>query len=108
METHTANYEQLAEFVDALIAKKYPDKPEEELEAIREEAVADLADRIDSAVLDALDPDQLQEFNDLLDQDDEAAYDNFFTKHNLSLDKITEAAMTDYAKSFLGDLYGQE
>lgn len=102
----------MAEFVDALINKKYPEKTGDELAVLREEAINSLESQINSAILEDLSEPQLAELNDLLDAGDEAStpvtYRDFFKRAGVDVNQKTKTAMTAFAQEFLGDLYGNE
>lgn len=102
---YTADYEQMAKFVDALIAQKYPGEPAENYQSLREELISQLSDQIDAATFDKLTKDQQQEFNQLAESDnsdDALIYLGFFEKLGLDFGEIVKDAMVKFGTKFLG------
>ena len=102
MENYLIERETLAKFVDSLIAKKT--QPIENLEALREESIKKLYDRIGQAIFGSLTKSQLDEINTLLDQNetDGQAFQDFFSRAGINLEEVVTKAMQDFGVEFLG------
>ena len=82
----------LEEFVDELIKQKpLPAANAEELNALREESIRSLDDKIGDAIFDSLNSEQLAEFNQILDSDEDSSeiYQDFFEKAGIDLKSLT-------------------
>ena len=103
MDDYLVDRETLSQFVDELIKKKalVVDNVEE-LNQIRENSIMALDDQISTAVFSSLTQAQIDELNILLDQDESADYEEFFTKYNINIHEIVKNAMQDFANNFLG------
>ncbi|MBQ9180850.1 hypothetical protein IJ135_02020 [Candidatus Saccharibacteria bacterium] len=104
MDKTSAEYAKMAEYVDALIAKKYPGRPLEAYQDLREETIKSLDSYIDSAVVDSLNPTQLADFDQLLDREDadESVFQNFFAKSGIDFNECVQNAMVNFGREFLG------
>ncbi len=102
MENYLIERETLAEFVDSLIAKK--PQPIENLDALREESIRKLDDRISQAIFGNLNSDQLDEIDAILDRDDtdDQVFQDFFDRAGVNLKEVIAKAMQDFSKEFLG------
>lgn len=102
MENYLIERETLAEFVDSLIAKK--PQPIENLDALREESIRKLDDRISQAIFGNLTKDQLDEIDAILDRDDadDQVFQDFFDRAGVNLKEVIAKAMQDFSKEFLG------
>ena len=106
MDNYLIDREALSRFVDELIKNKTLSVSNaEELNAKREEAIKALDEKISLAIFRNFTPEQNTEFNQLLDREDttEATFENFFQKTGLDIEKITNDALAEFAKEFLGD-----
>lgn len=102
MENYLIERETLAEFVDSLIARKT--QPIENLDALREENIKKLDDRISQAVFGSLTKNQLDELNIMLDQDEDndQTFQDFFNRAGVNLEKVVTDTMQNFGKEFLG------
>lgn len=105
MNDYLIDREVLEKFVDELIGKKtLPVDNIEELNNLREKSVKELDDKIGMAIFGEFTQAQNEEFNQLLDQNNENpdTYREFFAKHNINIEKITLDTMEAFAQEFLG------
>lgn len=105
MDDYLIDRETLGQFVDELIKKKaLPVDSAEELNNLREESINALDKKIGIAIFTSLSDEQLDEYNAILDRDEESAevFEDFFNKSGLDLEKIITDSMQSYAKEFLG------
>lgn len=105
MDDYLLDRETLSKFIDELIKKKpLPVNSEEELNTLREESIKALDKKVGLAIFNSLSDEQLDEYNAMLDREEESAevFDQFFDKAGLDLEKIISKAAEDYAKEFLG------
>ena len=88
--------------VDSLIAKKT--QPIEDPDALREETIKKLDDRISQSIFGSLTKNQLDEINTILDQDetDDQAFQDFFNRAGVDLETIITKTMQDFGNEFLG------
>lgn len=95
----------MAEFVDALIAKKYPGEPAEHYADLREQAVQALDNYTEDKLIGQLTEEQQQRLNELAeaDGDPSAAFLNFFIQSGIDFNQIMQTAMLEFANSFLND-----
>lgn len=102
--TYPADYEQMVEFVEALIAKKYPGEPTENHAAERDQAIAALSDQIEDNVIAGLDESQQQQLNAIAEQDGDVqtAFLTFLTQSGVNLNQIIKDTMLEFANKFLG------
>ena len=104
MDNYLIDRETLGKFVDELMAKKaLPERDAADAEKYREEKIAELDRRISFAIVDALNDEQLVEFNNIMDRDDSPeSYRVFFEKAGINVeDKIAEG-MRSFGEDFLG------
>lgn len=96
--------EQLTEFVDALIARKYPGEPIENHTSDREAAIEALTDAVETELVNRLDEDQQRSLNAIAEQDGDtpAAFLDFLTKAGINFNQIVKDTMLEFANSFLG------
>lgn len=101
---HGADYEQAAEFVDALLAKKYPGEPITNHKELREQAIQTLNDRLDDAIVANLTEEQRSELDALAADsgDDSSAFLSFFIKQGVDLTQIFQSTMIKFGNEFLG------
>lgn len=107
---HTADYQHAAEFVDALIAQKYPDGAPtganaEDHTDLREQIIKTLNDEIESRLVDRLTDEQQDQLNAIAEQggDVQAAFLNFFIKAGINFNQIVKDTMMEFAHDFLAD-----
>ncbi len=105
MDDYLIDRETLSKFIDELIKKKpLPVDSTEELNTLRENSIKALDKKIGMAIFTSLSDEQLDEYNAMLDQNEESpeVFDSFFEKAGLDLEQIITKAAEDYAKEFLG------
>lgn len=105
MDKYLVDYEVLGGFVDELMKMKpIPAQNTEELNAIREEKIKSLDDKISNAIIDSLDDDQKGELSTLLDKDngDPSVYRSFFKRIGVDLENVVLVAMQTFKTEFLG------
>ena len=105
MDNYLIDRETLGQFVDELMKKKpLPANTAEELSTLREQTIKSLDDKIGMAIFSSLTTPQLEEFNQILDRDEESpeVFQNFFQTAGVDLQKTIGDAMTDFGKQFLG------
>lgn len=105
MDNYLLDYETLGGFVDELMkAKPMPAQTPEELNALREENIKKLDDKVAVAIFSSLNDEQLKEINVLLDQDDGSpeVYEKFFQDSGINLQRIIANAMQSFKDEFLG------
>lgn len=94
----------LVELVDALLSKKYPNGLPENINAIREENIKKLDDKITKDLFDSFTESQLTDFNELLDKNvsDPQVFRNFFKDANIDLEQQIEKSVREFSAEFLG------
>ena len=104
MENTLLDRQTLEQAADALLAQKYPDQPAESLSAERETIIAGLDDAIGQAIVDKLNPEQLNTYLNLLntEQEDSSIFENFFSSNGINLEAVSQEATTNYVKQYLG------
>ena len=104
MDNYFTDYETLGKVIDQLISQKFPGQPQEQLESLRENSIQELDDQIGTAVISSLSKDQLDEFNVLLDREEEdpAAFRDFFEKSSIDLDAIMTKTIKTFSEKYLG------
>lgn len=103
MESILNSREIMGQFVDALLAQKYPGQPADALQDERESAIKSLDDEVCYAIFGSLDTEQLAEINQILDTTpDESHITAFFDKVGINPEKQSSEAMQNFAKKFLG------
>ncbi|MDO4611947.1 MAG: hypothetical protein Q4B29_00575 [Candidatus Saccharibacteria bacterium] len=104
MNDYLVDRETLGQFVDALIAQKYQNQPDANLETVREEAIQKLDDQISQAIFGSLSKEQLAEINKIFDQNEEnpAVFQEFFQNANIDLQQIISRTVLAYKTDFLG------
>lgn len=105
MDNYILDYETLGEFVDNLMkAKPVPAQTPEELNALRENNIKQLNDKITYAIFEPLTDEQLTQLETLLDQDDGSPdpYEKFFQDSGVNVQRIIANTMQSYRAEFLG------
>ncbi|MDO4508077.1 MAG: hypothetical protein Q4B65_01690 [Candidatus Saccharibacteria bacterium] len=104
MNDYLVDRETLGQFVDALIAQKYQNQPDANLETIRENAIRKLDDKISLAIFGSLSKEKLAEVNILLDSedDDPAIFQNFFEQAGINVQQVITNTLKTYKMEFLG------
>ena len=105
MDNLLIDRETLGRFVDELIKKKplAVNNPEE-LNALREESIKALDDRIAMAIFGGLNEQQNAELNQLLDRPDtsETEFQQFFEKNGLNVEEAVTNTVRVFGREFLG------
>ncbi len=105
MDNYLVDRETLGQFVDELMKKKpLPANTAEELNAFREANIKSLDDEISLAIFSSLNKAQLDEFNQILDREEESpeAFKDFFQSAGINLEEIITDAMQKFSAEFLG------
>ncbi len=104
MENNLNDRETLGQFVDALLAQKYPGQPAETYKEERETAIKELDDEIGVAIFGDFTPEQLNEAGRLMTnpQTSEAELKNFFVNAGVNLEQRTAEAMRKFAQRLIG------
>ena len=93
----------LGKFIDELIKKKpLAVENTEELNKLREESIKALDDKITKAIFGSLTKEQDEKLNQLLDHDEDADYQEFFSENNINIQEIVKNSMQEFADEFLG------
>lgn len=104
MENYFTDYETLSKVVDQLISQKFPGQPQEQLESLREKSIQELDDQIGTAVISSLTKGQLDEFNALLDREEEdpTVFRGFFENNGIDVSAIITETAQAFSNNFLG------
>lgn len=104
MDNYLLDRQTLEQFVNDLIAQRFPGQVETpQITHLREVAIQTLDDRIGTAIFGNLTQSQLAEVNQLLDTtDDPAAFQQFFQKVGIDLEVTIAKAMRKFSDEFLG------
>ena len=105
MDNYLIDRETLGQFVDELMKQKpLPANTAEELTALREQTIKSLDDEIGVAIFGSLSKPQLEEFNQILDREEESpeVFQDFFHNANIDLPKIIGDTMQAFSIKFLG------
>lgn len=105
MDNYLIDRETLGQFVDELMKQKpLPANTAEELTALREQTIKSLDDEIGVAIFGSLSKPQLEEFNQILDREEESpeVFQDFFHNANIDLSKIIGDTMQAFSIKFLG------
>lgn len=103
--SQTAEYEQMVEFVEALIAAKYPGEPVSNHSDECDQVIEALNSQIEDALVTHLDETQQQQLNAIAEQatDAEAAFLDFFNQSGINFNQIVKDTMLAFANNFLGN-----
>ena len=105
MEEYLLDRETLGKFVDELIKKKaLPVDNAEELEQLREKSMKELDDKISKAIFSGLSDEQKEELEQMFDRDeqDPEAFNKFFKREGIDIEKIMSDTMQEFGTEFLG------
>lgn len=104
MENTLLDRQTLERAADALLAQKFPGQPVETLSGERENVISGLDDAIGHAIVEKLDPEQLDVYMNLLDteQEDSSVFAKFFIDNNISLEQTVVEATTAFKTQYLG------
>lgn len=104
MENNYIEHEVLGNFVDKLIAQKYPDQPLENFADFREKSIASIDKAIDKAIFGSLNREQLAEINEILDRGEEnpQVFGDFFKKCGVDTEQKTTEVLENFKTQFLG------
>ena len=109
MDNYLIDRETLGSFIDELMKQRpLPANSADELNALREQNMQALNDKISDAIFGALNHDQLVEINTLLGDPDTPAetFADFFQKANVDLEKIISQTAQSFAAEYLGGQNG--
>ena len=103
METKVIDYERLSQFVDALIATKYPDQPEKILGDKREQMIKELNAYVIAGIANGLSEKQVNALEAMLDDpsSNEETIKAFFAGTGDDLNQRIQTAMTDFGKEYM-------
>ena len=105
MDNYLIDRETLGQFVDELMRRRpLPANTPEELNSLREQNIKALDDEIAMAIFGSLNKAQLQEFNQILDRNEEnpEVFQNFFQNAGMNLEEIITDTMKRFGVEFLG------
>ena len=105
MDNYLVDRETLEQFVDELMKQKpLPANTAEEINTLREASIKSLDDEISLAIFGSLNKAQLEEFNQILDREEESpeAFRDFFQSIGINLEEIITDAMQKFSVEFLG------
>ncbi|MBR3144210.1 hypothetical protein IKF12_03395 [Candidatus Saccharibacteria bacterium] len=103
MEAQLIDRDQLVQFVDALVAAKYPNQPEKILTIDRERYVVELNDYIMNGIAKGLDDSSIEKLDKILEDpaSDTDSIKEFFASTGTSLDDRISTAMAEYTRKFM-------
>ena len=103
MENYFADRETLGQFIDDLIATKYPGHPTEIYSHLRDRSIRELDERIMDAIIGSLDDAAQGQLEALLDQGEQSAavFQDFFKTNHINLEEIITATLGDFQDEFL-------
>ncbi len=113
MEDYFMDRSELAQFIDRLVKQKPIKAANAQEEAMkREELMSDLDHSIRLSIINRLNDEQLDEFNDLLDHDEESnevndPYAKFFQKAGVDLTQVVTNTLAQFARVYLGGVNAQ-
>ena len=100
---YLVDYEELAKFVDSLIAEKYPGHPAEVYSNLRENMIEEVDDYVATELFGNLTDAELVELNQVLDTAEEpSVFQSFFDKQGIDFRQKVADAMAVYGRKFLG------
>lgn len=104
MDNYLINRETLGKFIDELIKQNPLDIADvDELNRIRESAIAKLDEAIGLAIFSQFTQAQNAEYNQLLDRDaTEDDYQEFFQRSGIDVDRTIAEATQKFANEFIG------
>ena len=105
MDNYLIDRETLGQFVDELMRRRpLPASTPEELDSLREQNIKALDDEIAMAIFGSLNKAQLQEFNQILDRNEEnpEVFQSFFQNAGMNLEEIITDTMKRFGVEFLG------
>ena len=105
MDDYLIGRETLEQFVDELMKQKpTAANTPEELNQIREKAIADLDKKIGYTLIRSMDEGQLATYEDLIHNEEttEEQFEEFFQKAGIDLEKVMTYAVAEFGKEFLG------
>lgn len=104
MEPTLIDRELVGEFVDKLIAKKYPGEPASKFAGYREECIQYLDQKITDAMLSSLSETRLKELSTMIDENKITSLEvlsDFFREDGIDLIEVVERPLEDFGKSML-------
>lgn len=102
MPKNKGSPEALDQFVDRLLEEKaYFDVDEETVLQIKKDLSDRLEDKINASLLEKMPPENLEEFEKLLDEGNTQKIQEFCQAHILNLDEVVAAALMDFRRLYL-------
>jgi len=102
MRKNTIAINELDEFVNKLIEEKGLDNLDvETLKQIKSDLMSRLEDRINAAILAALPPEKLENFEKILDQGGTEEIQSFCSKNILNLDQLIASELMSFRQTYL-------
>jgi Arc/MetJ-type ribon-helix-helix transcriptional regulator len=93
----------LEQFVDKLIEeKKFPNLDDEVLAQLRADLMSRLEDRINAALISNMTYEQLQEFDKLLERNNELEVQNYLRQAIPDLETVIATALINFRSTYLG------
>ena len=102
MDNIFTDYELLAEFVDQLIATKYPGQPAEAHQDERKRAIRELDRAIVRETFASMPAGQVDSIKERMERKEEIDFDAEFDAAEVDIESITARAAEAYGKEFLG------
>lgn len=104
MDNYLVDRETLGKFIDILLSKRYPNRPANTLNEVRERGISRLDDRIAKDLFRSLTKSQLEELNNLLDDQnvDQTVFENYFKNIGIDLSQQINRSMQSFTVEFLG------
>ena len=103
MESYLVDQEILEQFADHLLSEKYPDQPVSNHANTKKEIMRAFDHQVLKDILGNLTKEQGAELNYLLDKtENPAAFEDFFTRHDIDLSAILKNTMVVFRNNFLG------
>ena len=99
-KNNLAQYDKLAEFVDALIEQKFRDNKPDNYEELRAQLITNLDEYINKAIFDGMSTEDIDEYAALSSTEDEEL--QFFLRKGIDFNQKVKEAMIEFGNSFLG------
>lgn len=105
MDSYLLDRETLGKFVDELLAEKFPGRNPVELSELRKTNIKALDDRIGNEIIGSLNDEQTEEFNSILERDDDDpdAFRVFFKNAGIDVEAKISEILQDFASNFLAE-----
>jgi len=93
----------LEQFVDRLLAEKKMNNLEPSiLQQAKEDILSKAEDKIKAVIFSNIASDKLEEFNKLMEADDEAALQSFIKREVPNLEQVIAAGLLEFRSTYLG------